>query len=70
MKKTLPKKRIEMHTIETEIRGIVVRMSDVKLLEMIREFECPKCRITIYKDANYSFMYQFEIPKCSRKGCR
>lgn len=53
-----------------EVRGIVVRMSLVRLLEMKREFQCPKCRITVCRTADYSCAYKFDVPKCSTTGCR
>lgn len=54
-----------------EIKGTVVRMSQMKLLEMKREFICSKCRTTIEIEADYSLMYRFEVPKsCSVADCK
>lgn len=53
-----------------EIKGIVVRMSQMKLLEIIREFICLKCQSTIKIHADYSLMYKFDIPtECNTNGC-
>lgn len=54
-----------------EVKGTVVRMSQVKLLETKREFICSKCSTTIEVKAEYSLMYQFDIPKnCTKGDCK
>lgn len=47
-----------------------MRMSDVKLLEMKREFQCRKCKITVCRTADFSLAYKYVVPKCSTTGCR
>lgn len=54
-----------------EIKGTVVRMSQMKLLEMKREFICTKCHKVIEIEADYALMYRFELPKnCSMTECK
>lgn len=53
-----------------EVKGIVVRMSDTKLLEVKRDFVCSKCRTVVTVNADYCLMNQFEMPKsCAQKDC-
>lgn len=53
------------------MKGTVVRMTQMKLLEMKREFICSKCGKLIEVNADYSLMYRFEIPKtCSNPDCK
>lgn len=54
-----------------EIKGTVVRMTQMKLLEMKREFICTKCHKVIEVEADYSLMYRFEVPKnCAMNDCK
>lgn len=54
-----------------EVKGTVVRMTQVKLLEMKREFTCSKCNTTIEIEADYSLMYRFDVPKnCTKAECK
>lgn len=54
-----------------EIRGNVVRMSQMKLLELKREFVCSQCKKTTTIEADYSLMYRFEAPRnCEKDGCK
>lgn len=54
-----------------EVKGTVVRMSQMKLLELKREFVCSKCREIVEVEADYSLMYRFEVPKsCSVSECK
>lgn len=53
-----------------ELKGIVVRMTPVKLLEMKREFQCRKCKITVCKTSDFSLGYKYVVPKCSTPECK
>lgn len=54
-----------------ELKGTVVRMSQIKLLEIKREFVCSKCSTTMELEADYSLMYRFDVPKnCSKAECK
>lgn len=53
-----------------DVKGTVVRMSQVKLLEIKREFICSKCHVTIEVEADYSLMYRFDVPKCTKVECK
>lgn len=53
-----------------EVSGTVVRMSNVKLIEMKREFFCPDCKNKIELDAEPSLKYKFDVPgKCPTEKC-
>lgn len=54
-----------------EVKGTVVRMSQMKLLEVKREFVCSKCGTIIELEADYSLMYRFDVPKnCTKAECK
>lgn len=54
-----------------EIKGNVVRMSQMKLLELKRDFICSQCKATTTIEADYSLMYRFDVPRnCENSGCK
>lgn len=54
-----------------DVKGTVVRMSQVKLLEVKRDFICSKCATVIEIDADYGLMYRFDVPKnCPKSDCK
>lgn len=54
-----------------EVKGTVVRLSQVKLLEVKREFICSKCKAALEIEADYSLMYRFDVPKnCTKAECK
>lgn len=53
-----------------EVKGTVIRASQVKLLEIKREFICLKCHDVVEVEADYSQMYRFEVPKCQNAQCK
>lgn len=54
-----------------EVKGTVVRMSQMKLLEIKREFVCSKCNTVVEIEADYSLMYRFDVPKnCAKAECK
>lgn len=53
-----------------DVKGTVVRMSQVKLLEIKREFVCSKCHATVEVEADYLLMYRFDVPKCAKAECK
>lgn len=54
-----------------EVKGTVVRMTQVRLLEFKREFICTKCHSTCEISADYSLMYRFDVPKsCAKPDCK
>lgn len=54
-----------------EIRGNVIRMSQMKLLELKRDFVCSQCKQILTIDADYSLMYRFDAPRnCEKDGCK
>lgn len=54
-----------------EIRGNVIRMSQMKLLELKRDFVCSQCKQILTIDADYSLMYRFDAPRnCEKVGCK
>lgn len=54
-----------------DVKGTVVRMSQVKLLEVKRDFICSKCGTVIEIEADYSLMYRFDVPRnCSKPDCK
>lgn len=54
-----------------EVKGTVVRMSEVKLLEVKRELKCLRCNTKLEIEADYSLMYRFDVPKkCTKAKCK
>lgn len=54
-----------------EVKGNVVRMSQAKLLELKREYECNRCSKTTVIEADYVRSYAFEPPKhCAAATCK
>lgn len=54
-----------------DVKGTVVRMSQVKLLETKRDFICSKCGTVIEIIADYGLMYRFDVPKnCTIDDCK
>lgn len=54
-----------------EVKGNVVRMTQVKLLELKREYICSKCKTLIIIEAEYIKLYIFEVPRhCSNALCK
>lgn len=54
-----------------DIKGTVVRMSQLKLLEVKRNFICSKCETVLQIVADYSLMYRFDVPKnCEKPDCK
>lgn len=53
-----------------EVKGTVIRIKDIQLLEIKRDFSCLKCGFTVTVNAEYSLMYRFEVPKeCTQPKC-
>lgn len=58
-----------------QVHGNVVRMTQAKLLEFRREYECSKCKAVVLAQADYSRMYVIDAPRggcpeMKRTGCR
>lgn len=55
----------------TEVKGVVVRVTDTKLLEMQRDFECTICHEVVEELAEFGLNFKFEVPKsCSTTKCK
>lgn len=54
-----------------DVKGTVVRMSQLKLLEVKRDFVCSKCETVLQIEADYGLMYRFDVPKnCEKPDCK
>lgn len=67
---TLPFPNNDQIRLFREVKGTVVRMSQVRLLEIKREFICSKCHAVVEVEADYSLMYRFDVPKCTKAECK
>lgn len=54
-----------------EVKGVVVRVTDTKLLEVKRSFVCTLCQAVVTVNAEYGLNFKFEVPKsCNKVKCK
>ncbi|XP_031621313.1 DNA helicase MCM9-like [Contarinia nasturtii] len=53
-----------------DVRGTITRMTRAKLLEIKRDFVCSKCGLLMLVEADYALMYRFDLPECTKSGCK
>lgn len=66
----LPFPCVDQMGLFRDVRGTVTRMTRTKLLEIKRDFVCSKCGLVMLVEADYSLMYRFDVPECTKPGCK
>lgn len=66
----IPFPNVEQMGMFRDVRGTVTRMTQTKMLEVKRDFICSKCGTVIVVEADYSLMYRFDVPNCTKPDCK